>query len=526
MSDFLDDLKGNNGEAEVPSDWIDGETMTRKSKAQPARGDDGQTHPTSSRVLDHEKITEEKRQRAIVEACVNDRIFFAVVVLGIELEQWQLDVLSALDRGETRISIRSGNGAGKTCLVAVIVLHYILFRNDVKIPVTAPASSQLKDGLIPECAKWMRVLPDFLKNQLDMTQDRIVRVDSPNNNFISFRTARKETPEALAGIHATFVMCCVDEASAVVEQVYEAAKGTLSTPGAIFLMISNPTRLSGTFFDSHNRLKSRWCLFHVSSFDTSRVDQDFVDDIVDTYGINSNQYQVKVLGNFPKSEDETLIDRSIAESAIGRDVQAITDIPIWGVDVGRGGDLSAMVQRKGNVIDRIETKNFTDTMQTVGWINEMYQTAVIKPEAIYVDSIGIGAGVADRLRELGLPSIDVNVSESTAMKDRYVRLRDELWYSLKDWLTTMAVAVDVEQQKMRDMFVDEVSAPLALFTSTGKNGVESKSQLRARFIKSPNVADAACLTFAYQGAVGAGAYGGANNKAWGTVVDFSPSSVF
>ena len=64
--------------------------------------------------------------------------------------------------GATRISIRSGNGAGKTCLLAILILHYILFRNDVKIPVTAPSSGQLHDGLIPECRKWMNRLPDFL----------------------------------------------------------------------------------------------------------------------------------------------------------------------------------------------------------------------------------------------------------------------------------------------------------------------------------------------------------------------------
>jgi hypothetical protein len=115
----------------------------------------------------------------IIESCIDNRCFFAEVILGLDLDDWQRKPLEALDSGETRITIRSGNGAGKTCLLAVIAVHYLLFRDDVKIPVTAPSSGQLKDGLIPECSKWIRELPGFLRDMLGKTQDRIVRADSP-----------------------------------------------------------------------------------------------------------------------------------------------------------------------------------------------------------------------------------------------------------------------------------------------------------------------------------------------------------
>jgi hypothetical protein len=64
-----------------------------------------------------------------------------------------------------------------------------------------------------------------------------------------------------------------------------------------------------------------------------------------------------------------------------------------------------------------------------------------RPTAIYVDSIGLGAGVADRLRELDLPCVDVNVSESPSMKDRYTRLRAELWYAVRGWLEQRSVCL-------------------------------------------------------------------------------------
>lgn len=466
-------------------------------------------------------------QVALIEKCVVNRVYFAEVVLDVTLEDWQREVLQDLDNGVTRISIRSGNGAGKTCLLAIIILHYILFRNDVKIPVTAPSSGQLTDGLIPEVNKWMGVLPPFLRQLLDKTASRIVRKDDPENNFVSFRTARKEKPEALQGIHAKFVLCVVEEASGVDDVVYEAAEGTMSTPGAIFIMISNPTRLSGYFYNSHNRNKNRWALHHVTSFDTSRVDQTFVDNIKSTYGEDSNQYRVKVLGEFPDTDDESLISRSYVTAAFSRQLVSGMAKDIWGVDVGRGGDLSALVKRRGSVIHHISTKPYSDTMLTVGWVKKEWDDTPVedRPEAIYVDVIGIGAGVTDRLAELGLPVVGVNVAETASLSQKYVRMRDELWYSLKAWFESNTCAIQLETDDA--IFIEnieiECSTPLALFTSGGKDSVESKAQLRARGYRSPNCADAMCLTFSYQSAVAGGQL--STMASWNKELDYQPAAV-
>lgn len=451
----------------------------------------------------------------IIEQCIASRVYFAEVVLGMDLETWQLQVLEALDNGETRISIRSGNGAGKTCLLGVIILHYLIFRNDVKIPVTAPSSGQLKDGLIPETRKWMQRLPDFLRDLLDTTQDRIYRKDSPEQNFASFRTARRETPEALQGIHATFVLCVVDEASAVPDEVYEAAQGTMSTPGSIFIMISNPTRLKGYFYKSHHSNKSRWRTFHVTSYDTSRVDQGFIDQLAAEYGENSDQYRVKVLGEFPSRDEESLIPADIVRASFRRPIIPSYERVVVGIDVGRGGDLSALCVRKGNVIDQIEKQNYADTMQTVGWAAE-HLRALKRLDAVYVDSIGIGAGVADRLNELGFPVVGINVGEVAAMKAKYPRLRDELWWTTKHWFETMSVAINLPDDTPKSIYAmieEELTGPLQLFTSTGKDAVESKSQMRSRGLRSPNIADAICLTFAYEGAIGSGSFS-TSQSAW------------
>ena len=451
---------------------------------------------------------------ALVARCAVDRYFFVTEILGVEkVEDWQRETMEALDSGETRISIRSGNGVGKTALCAWLSIHYLLFRDDVKIPVTAPSSSQLKDGLIPETKRWIAKLPDFLRVQVEMTEDRIRRVPGGDNNFISFRTARADSPEALAGIHASHVMAIVDEASGVPDIVFEFAEGTMSSAGSIFILIGNPTRPTGYFHKTHFLLKHKWFTKKVSSFDSSRVTQDFVDNIALTYGTGSNTYRYKVLGEFPESVSDTVIPKELIDGAWGRDVDLLRGTErVWGVDPGRGGDPTGFCIRADNHVEELLEWYDADLMRVTGRVKERWDRTADKdrPESIFVDSIGLGAGVADRLRELGLPAVDVNVAESPSMKDRYTRLRAELWYAVREWLEQRNVVLPKELD-LTEKLMSELAEPQAIFTSTGKADVESKGAMKQRGVRSPNLADALCLTFAGGGAIAVGRSNGRNS---------------
>jgi hypothetical protein len=139
----------------------------------------------------------------------------------------------------------------------------------------------------------------------------------------------------------------------------------------------------------------------------------------------------------------------------------------------------------------IEIKSWggLDLMQTVGVI--VNESKMDSPEEICVDTIGLGGGVADRLREQGYNVRDVNVSESTAMNPNAHRLRDELWMAVKDWLATRAAKLPKDDQLRH-----ELVAPRYTFMSNGKLLVESKDSMRKRRMRSPDLADALCLTFA------------------------------
>ncbi len=326
-----------------------------------------------------------------------------------------------------------------------------------------------------------------------LTTERLEWADAPRESFAVARTARSDKPEALQGFHCENLLFVIDEASGVDEQIFQVAEGSLSGEHARVLMLANPTRTQGYFYDSHHRLRHRWHTMRVSHADSPRVSDAYIEDMAAKYGSDSNVYRVRCLGDFPTSDDSAVVPMQLAESATMRDVAPHGDIA-WGLDVARfGDDRTALAKRTSNaLLEPIKWWRGKDLMETCGLVVAEYDATPQdnQPTGIYVDSIGLGAGVVDRLRERGLPVIGVNVAESPAVKEQYLRLRDELWWSMREWFEARDVRMPRDEE-----LIGELCMPTYKLTSAGKIQVESKSDMKARGIASPDLADSLMLTF-------------------------------
>lgn len=383
-----------------------------------------------------------------------DPLLFATGVMGFllpgvdnpdgkpQLEQWQHEFLRDFYTGadgkpteDPRHSVRAGHGVGKGVVIAILALWFPLTHHDSKAVLTANSQDQLRDNNWPEIRKWHKCLPIELQRQVQIDEERLYIRAEPEMAFVVRRTASKNNPEALQGIHAKHVLYLVDEASGIPDIVFEVAQGSMSTHGAIACLFSNPTRNSGYFFDTHNKLRNRWRTWRVNCEDVPRA-RGHIEEIIEGYGKTSNRYRVRVLGEFPAADDDVVIPLAWLEAAKHRNVETADVVPVWGVDVGRfGDDSSALAKRKGNRLLDVREWHGADTMQTVGRIyREWKQTDdELKPWAIFIDVIGLGGGVVDRLKEMELPAVGVNVSETAASDDKFKRLRDELWWFGREW---------------------------------------------------------------------------------------------
>jgi len=425
----------------------------------------------------------------------DDPVRFVEEVLGATPLPYQKDFLNAIARNERKISIRSGHGTGKSTSASWAMLWYLLLRFPNKVVVTAPTSGQLFDALFAELKRWISELPPQLQQMLTVKSDRVELAAAPSEAFISARTSRAETPEALAGVHSDNVLLVVDEASGVPEKVFEAAAGSMSGHNATTILLSNPTRSSGTFFESQTRMADSWWTQRWSCVDSPLVSDEFVQEMRERYGEESNAFRIRVLGEFPLSDDDTIIPYHLVESAVHRDLEVHEDTPsVWGLDVARfGTDKTALCKRQGPIVTEIRAWRGLDLMQTVGRVVAEYEglPPSAQPREILVDSIGVGAGVVDRLHEMGLPVRGVNVSETPSLKETYMNLRTELWFKTKGWLENRSCKLPENEQLMAELTSIKYS-----FTSSGKMKAESKDEMRKRGLGSPDLADALCLTMA------------------------------
>jgi phage terminase large subunit len=442
----------------------------------------------------------------VIAAWARDPVAFVQQVLGAEPDEWQAEALNALVSGD-KLAVRSGHGVGKTTFLAWTILWWLMTRWPARVNCTANTQFQLETVLWGEIAAWHRRMPPGMRERLEVKSDKVVFAaedgGSTRGESGAFaRTASKEKPEALQGAHSKNMLFIVDEASGVPDIIFEAAEGTLSTPGAKIVLTGNPTRPNGYFYDAfYGPLQHRWWKKRVSCFDVKGdyVSPTFIEDMKARYGEDSNVYRVRVLGEFPRQDDDTVIPLDWAESAVGRDTTAVGSV-VWGLDVARSltRDRSVLVKRQGNVVlEKPRIWRYDDLMPLVGAIVAEYRATRhdMRPKEILIDTIGLGAGAVDRLRELDLGPLvrGINVGDVPAANDRFVRLRDELWWAMREWFETREANLPFPKD---EAFVNEICSPRYAYTSSGKIKVETKDEMRKRGVHSPDLGDALMLTFA------------------------------
>src|SRR3990167_4542592 len=287
-------------------------------------------------------------QEAVLERWYRDPDAFDRDIWPDDLpEGWQSEA-SLRVAGSDRVAIRSGHGVGKTAWLSRRIIWWGLTRHPWKVGCTAPSSGQMFDALWSELAKWHSKMPDGLRQQFEWKAERFEWARNPAVSYAVAKTARRETPEALAGLHSEHMLFIIDESPGVDDVIFETARGAMSTKGAKTIMTGNPTRLSGYFYDAFHKNRAHWATMKVSCYDSCRTNLKEIDQWKEEYGVDSNFFRVRALGEFPDAEDGTIIPLHIVEAATKRDVEQVPSEEVWGLDVsGAGADLCALAKRRG-----------------------------------------------------------------------------------------------------------------------------------------------------------------------------------
>ena len=434
----------------------------------------------------------------------NSALQFAVEALKVTPSKQQIELLQAVVKAK-RVTVRSGHGTGKDATGSWIALWFLCTRPYAKVVVTAPTNRQLRDIFLAEISKWLR--RSVVSEEFVVRKDSIQHKEAPKEWWLrlispSIRATKEEQAETLAGLHGDHLLIIVDESSGIPDPTFVPLEGALTQPDNKVLLIGNMTKNSGYFYDTHfhSVIREDWLRLHWDSRKSTNVDSSMPLYFAKKYGEDSNVFRIRVEGNPPLQDETTLIPLWTAEQCVGSEFEVAEDEPLYlGVDVARYGDDSSIIlPRRGLQIKPWETFRKLNTIDLGGFVMQTYQD--LDASGCAIDVIGVGAGVSDWLEKHKMKNLyQVNVALASSDITKYSRLRDELWCKVRDncllgKYSFPDVKVNGEPESLGQQLASELATVRYSFNAHGGYIIESKKDLKARGIPSPNIADALGLT--------------------------------
>ncbi len=425
---------------------------------------------------------------------------FVKEVFGITPDAWQLDVLMAVPHHQ-RLAMKACKGPGKTALLAWVCWWFMFTRPNPKIAVTSITGANLADGLWSELSKFAQK-SKLIQSLFTITKTRIFLNTAPETWWISARIWSKtassdEQGATLAGLHADYIMFCLDEVGSMPLAVLAAAEAALSSCKEGKLVVAgNPNSLDGLLYTVCTRDRALWHITEISSDPddpkrTPRVSKIWAQEMITAFGRENPYVLVNIFGQFAPSSFNALIGRAEVEEAMRknyRESEYSGSAKILGMDVARqGSDATVIFPRQGlQAFTPLKYRNIDGTTGA-GLVARKWQDW--GAEACFIDDTGgFGASTLDNLIRLGFAPIGIHFSEKSS-NSRYVNKRTEMIFDCVEWIKRGGALPNIPE--LLSALVDTT------YTFKGdKLAIEPKEMIKARLGYSPDDMDALALTFA------------------------------
>lgn len=402
-----------------------------------------------------------------------------------------------------RKAIASGRGIGKSALVSWICLWMLSTRIGASVIVSANSEAQLRSVTWAELTKWTAMLLNSHWWEVSATRlmpakwltDIVERDLHKGTRYWSAegRLWSEENPDSYAGLHnEDGVLVVFDEASGIPDPIWAVSSGffTENTPNRFWFAFSNPRRNTGYFFECFHAKRDFWSNDNIDAREVEDTDKQVYEQIIEEYGADSYQAHVEVYGMFPAAGEDQFIPPLLVEDAVKRENEPDLSAPvIIGVDPARfGSDSTVILARRGREILSIQRHKGDDTMTVVGYVIEAIEE--YSPDMVVIDEGGVGGGVVDRLKEQRYKIRGVNFGNKSRNPLMWGNLRAQIWGAMRDWLKTATLPND-------RLLKADLTGPMYKPDSKGAIFLESKRDMKARGLASPDAADALAVTFAF-----------------------------
>lgn len=412
------------------------------------------------------------------------------VPFNFEPRPWQEKVF-ALQKRYTVLAVH--RRAGKTTLAVAELILKALDTNGLYAYI-APELKQARiiawDLLKQMCRQFegIQVVDEF-ENKKPLIE---VHETEP---YIQFGTGARimlfgaDKPDRMRGVKLAGAI--IDEVAQMPREMWsEIVRPALmdSKGWAMFIGTPKGMNLFSELFDYGEKFDD-WVSAKFDCYETGALDAEEIEAY--KREVSSEEFKREMLCDFSASASNQLISLFVAQQASHKTINPLFlgHVPlVLGVDVARfGDDRSVLIFRRGILAEEPIILKGQRTFELASVVKRYCDER--RPKAVFVDGTGVGGGVVDDLQRLGVNCFDINFGSASSDK-LYTNKRTEMWCKMARWLDHGGILPNNSD------LVQELATPTYEVNERMQKVLESKTKIRERAGKSPDLADALALTFA------------------------------
>jgi len=467
------------------------------------------------------KVKQKRREiteRELVHRGVTDPVWWLEEGCGWPLWEKQREIARSLVTHE-RVAVPAAFGVGKTWVASRLALWWLYTHYPAIVVTTAPTGRQVRDLL------WAEIRQGHISSKLALGGECLttdLRLE-PKWFATGFAT-KEENIDKFTGYHSPNMLLIFDQACGIHKQIWTAGEGLLTSENCRWLALSNTTDEASVMADicipERRSEFGEWEIIKIKAYDSPNVianktifpgilSHDYVEKKKKVWRVGDPLWDIYIEANFVESGSMTVLHPSMVKEILGEIPTAPKIEPdfqnmVLAVDVGdEGVDPSVCALAMGSRLGFIKRVLGNDTMKVVQfvidcWDDTIRLTGGHKPIAIYVDKIGVGAGVVSRLSELDYPVIGVNVGMKAINDLEYINRRIEMAWSIRHLAEARSISwvpLYFTEPEIMDMLREDMSIRYEPLPSQ-RIKLEDKVKFRRRTKRSSDFWDTMMLGFA------------------------------
>jgi len=388
-----------------------------------------------------------------------------------------------------RVAVKSGQGPGKTTLSGVAMSWVVLQYLDTLGVVTAPTMRQCKEVWLAEFRRTLSNAHPILRRVIKVTKSKVIFAGRPGWQIILVSSSK---PENAQGFHQERLIFLVEEAAGVPREIQEQIKGTLSNEDSMLICIGNPNLRDCAFFDCFNKDRVLWNTFTMNAEESEIVSKANIAKLEAEFGRNSDVFRVRVLGEFPLQDPNTVMSSDDLEACTKNNMLKFSQMgPVrqFGLDFARfGSDESVVVQRKGMATLSYKTFAKREPIDVCNYSFHLQLSCGWGGDTIFVpDAGGMGQGVMHAFK--GKKYLEFH-SEGVPTKPEYANRITEAYFGFAEKAKARSIHIPNDPH-----LIHQLSSRQYYINAKGQLILEKKEDFVKRVGVSPDRGDAMVLAF-------------------------------